>query len=251
MRVCPSTPWQQFLDRICWNLHQVHPKSQESTVQKIGIDEFGVWKAWKSKEAYGNQLYTGHKKYPKSEAKSLLLGSHCNKDPVVTVTKCCVKPAKAHAVPSEHLCTRWDGPWLAAQSRTQKHLWYVNDKRAESMIRDIRHYKTISHGNSIFNQFPVRCGNISKHTGHDLAKNHSMLSSSSKCHLGWIRRTNSGLLRTQQSHGPWKSLAQPSSLPKKMLDDIYFLNDFGDGSFAPNFCKSRYRFGTNVLYVSI
>jgi len=48
------------------------------------------------------------------------------------------------------------------------------------MIRDIRHYKTISHGNSIFNQFPVRCGNISKHTGHDLAKNHSMLSSSSK-----------------------------------------------------------------------
>ena len=56
-----------------------------------------------------------------------------------------------------------------------------------------------------------------------------------KCHLGWIRRTNSGLLRTQQSHGPWKSLAQPSSLPKKMRDDIYFLNDFGDGSFAPNF----------------
>lgn len=157
-----------------------HPKSQESTVQKIGIDEFGVWKAWKSKEAFGKQLYTGHKKYPKSEAKSLLLGSHCNKDPVVTVTKCCVKPAKAHAVPSEHLCTRWDGPWLAAQSRTQKHLWYVNDKRAGSMIRDIRRYTTISHGNSIFNQFPVRCGNISKHTGHDLAKNHSMLSSSSK-----------------------------------------------------------------------
>ena len=72
-----------------------------------------------------------------------------------------------------------------------------------------------------------------------------------KCHLGWIRRTNSGLLRTQQSHGPWKSLAQPSSLPKKMRDDIYFLNDFGDGSFAPNFCKSRYRLGTNVLFVSI